>query len=422
LLPWQTIWIIEERFLNGAKWEYATIGFYTTEALLWFVFFLFMIWHLKQVRIQMKREKFYWSKDRIFILSCLLFIVYGFLSVFSAPDVVVAFQHAFYILEGFLLFFMLAIGPLSLKEAVKWFVLGAVVQSILGIWQFLFQSTIASAWFGLAAHPAYEAGTSIVSSPEVGRWLRAYGAFSHPNVFGGYLVISLTATLVFWRDTKRSWMTALRPGLFIIQTAVLFFTFSRSAWIAFFVCVCTYSFFIFRQKKIWNEDRWVLAVSFVGIAILSAVYFPLIQTRFFGESFHEVRSTTERVVGYTEAVEILRDKPFFGVGAGNYTAVAYALHPDRPGWEYQPVHNVPLLFLVEFGLAGLLLLLVIMFSFLRFVGSDVKKHKAFFLLFPTFLLPLLLFDHYLLSSYIGLLLSAVFFGFFVRFVQTEGGQ
>ena len=34
LLPWQTIWITQERFLNGAKWQYGTQGFYATEFLL----------------------------------------------------------------------------------------------------------------------------------------------------------------------------------------------------------------------------------------------------------------------------------------------------------------------------------------------------------------------------------------------------
>jgi len=52
LLPWQTIWIYQEKFLNGAKWEYGTLGLYATEILLWLCALLFIIWFYKQQKLQ----------------------------------------------------------------------------------------------------------------------------------------------------------------------------------------------------------------------------------------------------------------------------------------------------------------------------------------------------------------------------------
>ena len=111
LLPWQTILITKEQFLNGSKWEYGTLGFYATEGLLWFAVILFIITLGQKVKEKKAAGtfSFSWTQDRKFILACALFIAYIFCSTLWSIDRAVAWQHAIWIMEAFLLFFMLTI-------------------------------------------------------------------------------------------------------------------------------------------------------------------------------------------------------------------------------------------------------------------------------------------------------------------------
>src|SRR3989338_8590364 len=124
-LPWQTIWIYREQVLNGVKWEYGTLGLYGTEVLLWAAVFVFIVWYVKRGNFQFSMFNVQFSKDRIFLLLCFVFIIYAFLSSLWAIDADVARQQALRIMEAFLLFLMLYVGPLKFKEAAAWVVGGA---------------------------------------------------------------------------------------------------------------------------------------------------------------------------------------------------------------------------------------------------------------------------------------------------------
>lgn len=423
LLPWQTIWIYKEQFLNGVKWEYGTLGFYVSEILLWAAVLIFMAWFVKKLAAKDLRFKinFGWSKDRIFALACLIFVIYVLASIFWAADVNLGLQWALRIVGGIVLFFMLYIGPLTFRQMAVSFVGGAVLQSILGVWQFLSQSTFAFKWLGLVSHPVWQAGTSVISGPEVGRWLRAYGAFPHPNILGGYLVISLMVSyLLFLKTKRRSWQTRLLQ-LFIIgiQVMALFFTFSRSTWLAFiFVLVILFCFAYFwdRQKKrlFFLGSNFLVTIGL--FLVLSFLLWPLIQTRLAGESVTEVRSTVERVQSYEESKQLFGEHPWLGVGAGNYTIALYKMNPTRPGWEYQPVHNMAMLLLVDLGIIGLLLLAVVGVIFFIYQFEIPHFYLFCYFLHGVIYIVLAMFDHYLLSSYTGILLTAVYWAAVLRFL------
>lgn len=430
-LPWQTMWITREPILNGAKWEFGALGIYASEVLLWVVVILFMAWFLKErYKIQGTRYKFRFSKDRIFLLLVLSLISYLLLSIIWAGDKSIALQHSLHILEAFLLFFILWVGPLSFASSARWFIGGAVVQSILGIWQFATQSTFASKWLGLVYHPVAQAGTSVVEGIATGRWLRAYGAFPHPNVLGGYLVIALLlGLLVYTRQTHMNKLSriTLRPAQgklyhvsHIILLTALFFTFSRSAWIAAIIVLLSYCFIVLKNKKFTRLLARQIIYHLSFIIILSAIFFPLVKTRFVGESIYEIKSTTERMNGYREAWQLFKQHPWRGVGAGNYTVALQTLNPNQPGFAYQPVHNVGALMLVELGVVGLVLLLCVIVSFITYHISRITYQKMankWYVLCGMCYVVLALFDHYLLSLYVGLMLSAVLWGVGSRFIH-----
>ncbi|OGH59793.1 MAG: hypothetical protein A2725_02130 [Candidatus Magasanikbacteria bacterium RIFCSPHIGHO2_01_FULL_33_34] len=412
LLPWQTIFIYKETFLNGDKLQYGTLGFYATEGILFLTTIFFIIWFSKKKKINIT-NKFKFTKERIFLLALILFLIYALASRFWAINSDISGQNSLHLIEAVIFFLIILLGPLKFRESTIIFILGATIQSIFGIWQFLTQTTFAFKWLGLAEHSVIEAGTSIISSPEVGRWMRAYGAFPHPNIFGGYLVISLMLTgLTILKSKKNSFLFI--NFLTTLQITALFFTFSRSAWIAFFVFFISVIFFIRQHKKI--ELLEYVFVPILLFIILSIIYFPLIQTRFSQNSVNEITSTTERVSGLKESLQIITKNPILGVGHGNYSLALFQLNNTRPGWEYQPVHNVFLLILAELGFLGLILNYIFIGLYLKCFDPNTSK-KILLLISP--ILFLLLFDHYLWSSYTGILIFGAFLAFTSRFYLNK---
>src|SRR4029078_132148 len=77
------------------------------------------------------------------------------------------------------------------------------------------------------------AGASVIATADGSRWLRVYGLTAHANILRGVIAIRplLLATLA---EGARRWML-LRLVVFAAGVAVLFLTFSRSAWIGFAV-------------------------------------------------------------------------------------------------------------------------------------------------------------------------------------------
>ncbi|MBI2436279.1 MAG: O-antigen ligase family protein [Candidatus Magasanikbacteria bacterium] len=475
ILPWQTIWIYQEKFLNGAKWQYGTMGWYGSEILLWVCIFIFMAFVFAQVKdtrykIQMKAEK-----DRIFLGSILLFLLYSFLSIFWSVDVDVALQTSLRLMEAFFLFLMLYTSSLSFKQLAVCFVAGSVLPSVLGIFQFLMQTDFSLTLLGLSQHLASVGGTSVVGSESIGRWLRVYGPFPNPNIFGGYLALAFVIALMVYeknpacdsvelveiRQARKDYIPILSGlrlpaqgwsafggkiilyGVIALQITALFFSFSRAGWIAVGVTVffyCLIGVFAKAETPPCPPQGGIIPNLFSKIpplrgaggcftppvilfvlltSVLTFIFFPLVQTRFVHQSSLEIRSTEDRVSGYREAVEIFKEHFFVGVGAGNYTAELYQLNPTLPGYAYQPVHNVGLLFLAEFGIAGIILILVVLLSFWSYHQSQVTNDKfsifnfqslhVWYVLCAMWYVFLAFFDHYFLSSYVGLVLTATYF-------------
>jgi len=395
LLPWQTIWIYKEVFLLGEKFEYATLGFYATELLLWVVIILFFISYFQKVK---KRGKiiFSWTNDRKFIGALSLFCVYAVLSSLWSVDSSVAQQSALRFVEACLLFLVILLGPLSSINVMQFFVGGALVQSIFGLWQFITQSTFSSTILGITKHPAWQSGTSVVANDEIGRLLRAYGSFPHPNIFGGFMVVALFFLFLLLFQKKQKINYIISHFVYIIILAGLIYSFSRSAMLSgtFFIVVLAV---MLKRKKVAKR---IITFTILFTGIFVAVSAPLFAIRMQADTVHETRSLTERASQYEVAKEIIIKNPILGVGAGNYTLALKERTPDLPGWGYQPVHNAVLLFIAEFGIVGVLLLIHILVRMRT--AMDVPW------IFFGILLILALFDHYLLSSYVGLMLLVVF--------------
>jgi len=351
LLPWQTIWIISEATINGSKWQYGTEGFYATQLLGWGIIILWIMYYLKRWS-QTHNRKMVSKQERLFFAVMGVFIAYLFLSSTVAAIPVLAWQQALIIAQALIMAIIVISPIIATKEIINALIAGAIIQSMLAIYQFIFQTTFSSTLLGITAHPAHIAGTSIVANDTIGRWVRSYGAFAHPNILGGYLAINITILLYYLLQVKKYTYSVCFST--VMLSIGLFTSMSRSAWIMVFLAVLyTLSIAILHKKKIVIKT---IIVGIVSVGIFGIIYMPLINTRVTGEqSTHEMQSITERVNQYQEWGSVIKTHPFIGVGGKHYTYEQFIQQNIYPGWTYQPIHNGILLFIAEWGILGFIL-------------------------------------------------------------------
>jgi len=154
-------------------------------------------------------------------------------------------------------------------------------------------------------------------------------------------------------------------------------------------------------KKKFEIIKISLYLLFLLIFLFSA-YRPLVLTRIYSSDRLEEKSIEQRVDSLSEAKDIIFKNPFLGVGVGNYTYYLLTTQPDFPGWHYQPAHNIYLMVLAELGIVGFLIFLFILLLAFRYSFENLF---IFAILLVVFIIGF--FDHWLLTSYFGL----VFFAF-----------
>ena len=77
-------------------------------------------------------------------------------------------------------------------------VITGVIQSLIGIWQFIVQRSISLLWLKESIiSPDIPGVAKIIINGE--KYIRAYGLFPHPNILGGFLLFSIIMTLLYIR-------------------------------------------------------------------------------------------------------------------------------------------------------------------------------------------------------------------------------
>ncbi len=409
ILPWQV-----KLIFRPGETNYSEISLYFSHALLLLLLFLFLWLHLKEKNSEDE------CKPIIYSLAALELFV--FISIFFAPDKLLAFYRYFIFLAGLSLFFIIRSGTtlrnyqdsLFNKLTLIYSLLASVLlQSILGIYQFLTQSSFACKYLGLAAHNPATLGTAVVETAN-GRWLRAYGGLDHPNILGGVLAISLifTAYLLAKKKMlnthKQVWSSIFLFIFYFISLYALFFTFSRSAWLALAAGLAALLIVFIINKDKWILSRFIALIFFsaVLVGIAAAPFQELLIVRIDAQTRLEQKSINERENYIVQAKNLISRHVVTGVGVGNYsTAVALVDNNKKPAWEYQPVHNVFLLLWAEGGILSLLPFLV----FLFFLMKNGRRELFAWAIFVPLLI-LMLVDHWLLSLPFGIIFFFLLLG------------
>ncbi len=224
------------------------------------------------------------------------------------------------------------------------------VQGVVGCLQFALQHDLGLAALGeLPLNPAFEGVTVLRARGEP--WLRAYGLTAHPNLYGALLAVGLLL-MVVTRERGDHWRPFVFLAAFLVGLAGLFFSFSRSAWLAAAISGLFWAALAQPQtfKGLRRPNLWLLIpLMLVALALIS--YGDLIVSRFTNlEEPIEAQSINQRFSDARLALQLARQNPLLGVGLGNNVEAASAISQ-----EAGRVHNVLLLSAAELGLPGLIL-------------------------------------------------------------------
>jgi hypothetical protein len=389
LLPWQTRYIFGWSYLSGDPTQFGTLSLYATQVLLMVGLLVIYSWR--------GLPKFKRTDKRLFIVGG-LFLLANIVSTLLADSSIPAIAGLLELTVAGIFFLALLDERVDLGRVMFALALGLCLPVLLGVVQVFSGGNEASLILGLASRDAQRPGDSVVVLADGVRALRAYGPFPHPNIFGGYLAVGLLSLLGLrsFQETRKS---SLIFGVTASILAVgLVLTASRSA-IFGLVLGLTITMIALHSKTKKIIAPMVATAIFVALALTYLA--PSMVTSLRGGGVLENRSVSERVQQYHDWPSTMHGVDWLiGNGPRNYVFALADEHPQQSVWDYQPIHNVPLLILSEIGIFGFLLMLI----FIGFLLRHATAPEASGIVSAVF--AIMFFDHYLWSSWAGMSLVA----------------
>ncbi|MBS0652643.1 MAG: O-antigen ligase family protein [Verrucomicrobia bacterium] len=372
----------------------------------------------------------------------MVFFVTAVLSVVCSITADYAIQY--YRLMQFFLFLLLfcaladTLKTTQSEQLVKrilwvfWFT--ALAECGIGIAQYFLQSPLGLKFFG-------EVNMVIFQFPMKGgyRWIidewtgyisnrtilsRCSGTFTHPNILGGFVFVSLLLTYYFIVAQEKKAIRRLLYGAIFIQVFTLSISFSRAAIVATVIGSCVW--FVVSIKKFVNKNKWkslftdALALRRIYVIATVMVSTLVCLSLFYNQFFHrggivnynQISSDAdkERIVYQNIAWEMFKDHPIVGGGFNNFQILSRDYASEGNGPElFAKVHNIYLLILAETGLLGAGAFLLFLISLFRRVlkRSEHEATRVLMSIFAGFLF-IGLCDYYFLHTHHGKCLFFVF--------------
>lgn len=235
-------------------------------------------------------EKLKIKKIHLWYLSFLLMAaISGFISV------VFLGINGQLILKGWLIFFQFGLTLILFQASFnfellsKWLVYLSIPLLLVGFGQYV---------FGVETSRLWVSASESIST-------RSFAFFGSPNVLGVVCSIIFILSLFLSKIKNRYYLLAA-----ILSLLVLFFTFSRSAWLGAFIPLLIVSFMI-NKRFIFLAAPVLFFVSLI----------PKVRQRFFiifsPDYLHDA-TLDGRIWSYINGFYILKKFPLFGTGPGSY--------------------------------------------------------------------------------------------------------
>lgn len=387
--------------IKGIFNEYSGIYIYVSDIFLCLSLFFYSLYLLRNKYTNMSSIKLWISKffHNLYLFIPFILVIWSFISISWSQNQTLAFFGSLKLLEMYLLYIYVIsrIVPrgtiLIIKknqeslECSTWnnfllIIIGlGFIQAIIGIAQFISQKSLGLFFLKESLiTPDIPGVAKIILDGH--KYIRAYGLFPHPNILGGFLMISIILTFLLLKmfHVEHSKITGNKEKflkmMLSVQALGLILTFSKSAILGLFVGLI-YMYWklnvprgTLRAKSGWNKLSSILLnikklfhvehfrVILFGFALILIILITILKPDL-NSIF--LQSLKERYLYLNVSRRTILENPFWGVGMGQFVTVMQKYSPATLQiWQYQPVHNLFILIWAELGLIGLVLFLWIL--------------------------------------------------------------
>jgi len=182
---------------------------------------------------------------------------------------------------------------------------------------------------------------------------RVSGTFGIPNMFGMYLIFPMTALLILILEyQKHSIPPALAGAGFMILSVVLFFTYTRAAWLALVIGII-----------LLGAKKYKLILPAFGLIVILIMAFFSLESLRLGST-----GSSGRIFLWLSLLPTVLDAPVLGHGLGSMTEISKALFGSVNQGQNQYLLN-----LIENGFLGLFAFLFLIISLFRICYQYQKK-------------------------------------------------
>lgn len=338
--------------------------------------------------------------------SFLLFTIFLLIQNILFRDVLVALNSLrffSYLFSFLLLLECFRTSKLTKKQIIicsTTLLFSILVQGIIGYLQFQKGTSLGLKFLGESEVAADLLGSSFISLSGKAI-LRAYGTFPHPNILAGFFLLSFFLSIYLLKKIKGKWK-ALPIVNMTLASIFISFTFSRSTILFLVVTV-----FVLLPRLIFTKKK------------LFSLSTPLLLERF-SLLFQKIDTgVIDRKNLLKASLPIIKKNILEGTGLGKFVEHMGEKAPLTGKGLYllQPVHNIFVLLLAEFGIFGFLSFLFLLFDILR---KNIQKINIFVLSIFLTVVGIGLVDHYFVSLPQGLVMFWVFVGLAIFFSKNLG--
>ena len=317
---------------------------------------------------------------RIAMLAALLAIATHVFSRLSRGLPIIAFSAPMKIVLG-LVAWALITAPFSLwpggsvmfllenysKTVIVFILLASVIDSRARLKLFSWGLVLMSIPLAVTTIGNFMSGISMQTGDRVAGY--SAGLTANPNDLALMLNLILPLCIALMLASSRSQVRILLASIACLLTFAIVATFSRAGFLTLMVTVLTY-FWLYRNRagRVWIP--LIVVLGLMALPIMPAGYVERISTIVNVED-DSTHSAETRLDDMKAAARLAVANPLVGSGIGMNVL---ALNEVR-GETWTAVHNVYLQYLVELGLPGLGLFLLLYFTCLRATGDVLRALK-----------------------------------------------
>lgn len=328
--------------------------------------------------------------NRYFIFLGSVFFIF-FLSIIFSPfsSYLTIYTRLLPFLTSFLLFFIVRrCGDRWLKWVLYSISMAGVVEATIAIMQYFYQGPIGVNCLGELR--SFEL-TGVLPSSDGTRWIidkwfgisngktylqRAVGTFCDCNPLGGFLSLSILASLALMEDSKKKRVFFLLIPFLIFA---LFVTFSRSAIFALLITLTVFLLRSARKKRIF----FLVTISFLfSIFLLQDQIYQrggIVNYNQFVKNSDTIRLNQREL-----AIQMIGEYPLLGVGFKQFTT-----HPTFNDYGSENgivlVHDSLLLLAAETGIISTIVLLIFLLLLFK-KGWELRSNPCEAVLLPMALI------------------------------------